>query len=372
MGMTSRANAPLRGGVIGCGFFAQNHLHSWAALKGTNGEGVELAAVCDRDGAKASAAAERFGIPKSYTDAAEMFAAESLDFVDIVTTMPSHRPLVELAARHHVPCIVQKPFAPTWDDCVAMVETCRASGMPLMVHENFRFQTPLLAVRRVVESGVLGQLTWGRVSFRTAYDVYANQPYLAEEEHLIILDLGIHVLDVARVCLGEVENLTCQTQSIRPGIRGEDMATMMLRHANGATSVVECTYASKQDPDPFPETLVHLEGTRGSLKLEQGYRMTVASERAGGGGGGAGAAAGGMTREVTDVSPNLLDWATPPWHGAQESVLTTQRHWIECLRRGVEPETSGVDNLRTYALVMAAYESARTGRAERPVGLRGG
>src|SRR5690349_23753910 len=64
MSMTSRANAPLRGGVIGCGFFAQNHLHSWAALRGTGAEGVELAAVCDRDGAKAQAAAERFGIPK--------------------------------------------------------------------------------------------------------------------------------------------------------------------------------------------------------------------------------------------------------------------------------------------------------------------
>jgi predicted dehydrogenase len=210
MSPTSTPTPTLRGGLIGCGFFAQNHLHSWAALKGTNGEGVELAAVCDRDGAKARAAAERFGVPKSYTDAAEMFAAESLDFVDIVTTMPSHRPLVELAARHHVPCIVQKPFAPTWDDCVAMVETCRASGMPLMVHENFRFQTPLLAVRRVVESGALGQLTWGRVSFRTAYDVYANLPYLAEEEHLVILDLG------------EVESLYCQSQSIRPGLRGED------------------------------------------------------------------------------------------------------------------------------------------------------
>ena len=53
-----------------------------------------------------------------------MFPAERPDFVDVVTTMPSHRSLVELAAAHRVPAIVQKPFAPTIDDCRAMVEAC--------------------------------------------------------------------------------------------------------------------------------------------------------------------------------------------------------------------------------------------------------
>ena len=49
----------MRGAVIGCGFFAQNHLNAWASLKG---EGTEIAAVCDRDRAKAEAAARAFGI----------------------------------------------------------------------------------------------------------------------------------------------------------------------------------------------------------------------------------------------------------------------------------------------------------------------
>jgi predicted dehydrogenase len=195
----------LRGTVIGCGFFAENHLNAWATIPD-----VELVAVCDLDPAKAESAKQRFGAGKAYTDAAAMLRETKPDFVDIATTVPSHRPLVELAASLKVPAIVQKPFAPTLADCEAMVKACAEAGVPLMVHENFRFQTPLLAVRRVVESGALGQLTWGRVSFRTAYDVYANLPYLAEEEHLVILDLG------------EVESLYCQSQSIRPGLRGED------------------------------------------------------------------------------------------------------------------------------------------------------
>ena len=340
------ANRTLRGGLIGCGFFAQNHLNAWNDIAG-----VELAAVCDSDLAKAEAAKQRFAVAHAYGDAARMFAEERLDFVDIVTTMPSHRALVELAARHRVPTVVQKPFAPRWEDCLAMVEACRAAGVPLMVHENFRFQTPMLAVREVLRSGAIGDVYFGRISFRTGYDVYANQPYLAREEQFIILDLGIHVLDIARVFLGDVDSLYCQAQSIKPGIRGEDMATMLLRHRGGATSIVDCSYASRLEPDPFPQTLVHLEGTRGSLRLLEGLEMVVLSD-------------GRASRRK--VGSPLLSWTSEPWHVAQESVLNTQRHWVDCLRRSVEPETSGVDNLKTYALVMAAYRSAAEGNAVRP------
>ena len=337
----------LRGGLIGCGFFAQNHLNAWKDIAE-----VELVAVCDSDRAKAEAARQRFGVARTYDDAARMFATERLDFVDIVTTMPSHRALVELAARHKVPTVVQKPFAPRWEDCLAMVATCRAAGVPLMVHENFRFQAPMMAVSAALRSGAIGDVYFGRVSFRTGYDIYANQPYLAKEEQFIILDLGIHVLDIARVFLGEVETLYCQSQSIKPGIRGEDMATMMLRHRGGATSIVDCSYASRLEPDPFPQTLVHLEGTRGSLRLLEGLEMVVLSD-------------GRASRRK--VGSPLLSWTSEPWHVAQESVLNTQRHWIDCLRRGVEPETSGADNLKTYALVMAAYRSAAEGNAVRPI-----
>ena len=45
----------------------------------------------------------------------------------------------------------------------------------------------------------------------------------------------------------------------------------------------------------------------------------------------------------------------------QESVLRIEEHWVDCLRRGVEPETSGADNLKTFALVEAAYRSAASG-----------
>src|SRR5688500_13725312 len=98
----------LRGALIGCGFFADNHLHAWSGL-----EGVRIAALCDRDPARLASAAERFGVERTYVDAAAMLEAERLNFVDIATTAPSHRPLVELAAAAGVAAICQKPFATT-------------------------------------------------------------------------------------------------------------------------------------------------------------------------------------------------------------------------------------------------------------------
>ncbi len=233
-----------------------------------------------------------------------------------------------------------------------MVGTCKAAGVPLMVHENFRFQVPLDAVRRVLATGEIGPPHFGRISLRTGYDIFGGQPYLLQEEQLIILDLGVHLLDMARVYFGEAETIYALTNRIHPGARAEDMATMLVRHRTGATCIVDCSYSSKISPDPFPETLVHIEGPRGSIQLREGYRMTVTSD--------------GKTREQHVTTP-LLPWTSLPWHNIQESVLNTQRHWVECLLAGREPETSGADNLRTYALAVAAYRSAAERRAVAPV-----
>ncbi|RWC50685.1 MAG: Gfo/Idh/MocA family oxidoreductase [Mesorhizobium sp.] len=330
--------AELRGALIGCGFFAVNQMHAWRDIAGAS-----IVAICDRDPERLKIVGDQFGIAKRYTDAAELFAGESLNFVDIATTAPSHRPLVEMAAAHRVPVICQKPFAPTLADAKAMVRACAQAGVPLMVHENFRWQSPIQAVRAVLDSGEIGTPFFGRISFRSAYDVFSGQPYLATGKRFIIEDLGIHSLDIARFLLGDVSTIATRTARINPGIAGEDVATMLMDHNSGATSVVDCSYATKLATEPFPETLIEIDGSDGTIRLAQGYRLTVT---------------GKSGTAVTDVSPPLLPWASRPWHNIQESVVAIQRHWVDCLTKGVEPATSGADNLKTFALVEAAYAGA--------------
>ncbi len=335
-------------GVIGCGFFSGNHLNSWRDLAPN---GADLVAVCDSDPAKAQAAAEAFAVPHVYTDAETMFREQALGLVDIVTRMNTHRALAELAFRHNVPAIVQKPFAPTFADCAAMVAAAEEAGLFLAVHENFRFQAPLRRVKALLESDAIGEPSWARISFRTHYDVYSGQPYFYDEERFAILDLGVHVVDVARFMLGEVAHVSCETQRRNPKVKAEDTATMMLRHTSGAVSLVEATYESKTLPDPFPETLLEIEGPRGALVTKPGYRMELTQ---------------GDEMNGSDFDIPMLAWAKPPWHMVEESVFQTCAHMLACIQEGREAATSGRDNLKTYAVCEAAYESAANGRAVRP------
>lgn len=335
----------MKGALIGCGFFAQNQLHAWRDI-----DGAEIVALCDRDPERLAATAETFGITRTYTDAAAMFAAEELDFVDIATTVQSHRPLVEMAAGAGCHVICQKPFAETMDDARAMVAAVEAAGRTLMVHENFRWQSAVRKAIETVRSGAIGTPFFGRVAFRSGYDVYSGQPYLAEGERFIIEDLGIHILDISRALFGDVERIAATTKRVNPKIKGEDVATMLLAHEGGVTSVVDCSYATRRTPETFPQSLLEIDGTEGTLRLDAGYSLVVQT---------------GGNETVTDVSPPVLPWAERPWHNIQESVRIIQQHFVACIDAGTQPETSGADNLKTLALVQAAYRSAETGETVR-------
>ena len=335
----------MKGALIGCGFFAQNQLHAWRDI-----DGAEIVALCDRDPERLAATAETFGITRTYTDAAAMFAAEELDFVDIATTVQSHRPLVEMAAGAGCHVICQKPFAETMDDARAMVAAVEAAGRTLMVHENFRWQSAVRKAIETVRSGAIGTPFFGRVAFRSGYDVYSGQPYLAEGERFIIEDLGIHILDISRALFGDVERIAATTKRVNPKIKGEDVATMLLAHDGGVTSVVDCSYATRRTPETFPQSLLEIDGTEGTLRLDAGYSLVVQT---------------GGEETVTDVSPPVLPWAERPWHNIQESVRIIQQHFVACIDAGTQPETSGADNLKTLALVQAAYRSAETGETVR-------
>lgn len=330
---------PLRFGLIGCGFFAQNHLHAWAQMPE-----VELVATCDINAQAATSAADSFG-GTPYTDAAELLAREDLDFVDIATTPPTHRMMVELAAQAGVPAICQKPLAWDMDDAKAMVEAMESRGLPFMVHENFRFQYPMRRVKEVIDSGAIGRPFFARISFRSDFDVYANQPWCKDAERMIIADVSVHQFDLTRFFLGEPTRLFTEAIRVNPEIRGEDVATVLLQLPD-ATCVVDTSYESRSDHSTYPQTFVTIEGTDGTVTLGPDYHLQVVSGRL-------------VTEEQLAIPQH--PWSSHPWDCIQDSVVNTQRHWIECLTGGRTPETSGSDTLKVLDLTLGAYESLESG-----------
>ena len=330
---------PYRFAVIGTGFFAQNHLHAWAEIPE-----AELVAVCDVDADRVAAAARDFG-GRAYTDARELFAHEELDFVDIATTPPTHRMMVELAAEHGVAPICQKPLAWEMADAQAMVAACADRGLMFMVHENFRFQRPMRRIKELLDTGAIGRPFFGRVSFRTAHDVYSAQPWLVDSQRMIIVDVAVHLFDLARCFMGEPETLVTDALRVNPRIAGEDVATVLM-HMPGGTCIVDASYETRSDHNTYPQTFVTLEGTEGTITLGPDYHLQVVSR--------------GTVTEEQLVIPDH-GWTSEPWNAIQDSVHTIQRHWIDCLRTGTEPETSGARTLRLLDITLGAYQSLETG-----------
>jgi predicted dehydrogenase len=325
---------PLRFAAVGAGFWADYQLAGWREVPG-----VRCVAVCDRDVAKAS----RFGVP-AFDDPERMIAEVKPDFLDVITGVESHRPLVELAAQHKLPVVCQKPLAGSLADAEAMVKACRDAGVPLLVNENWRWQTPLRELHRVLKSGVIGTPFRARIDMLSGFPVFVNQPALAELEQFILTDLGSHTLDVARWLFGEAKSVYCTTRRTLPHIRGENVATVVLEMGT-TTVLVQMAYAQNPlERECFPETLVFVEGDRGSLELCPGCVLKVTTSE------------GTLARRVP---PPQYPWANPAYAVVHSSVVPCLADLAEHLRGEGAAETTGDDNLNTVRLVFAAYQSAR-------------
>lgn len=339
--------AKLRFAIIGAGFWANYQLAAWREL-----EGAECVAVCDRVRDRAEALSRRFDLAGAYTDAAEMLRRERLDFADIVTREDTHSELVHLAAERRLPVICQKPMASSLAEAERMARACRESGTLFLIHENWRWQTPLRQVRRELHSGRIGSVFRARLQFCSSFPVFDNQPFLKELNQFILTDMGSHLFDAARFLFGEARTLTCQTHRIHRDIKGEDAATAMMKMESGATVICEMSYASRLEHERFPETYVYVEGDQGSLELGPDFWVRVTTVDG---------------THACRYPPPRYAWANPAYDLVQASIVPCNADLLAALRGEKTAETTGEDNLKTLRLVFACYEAARS---EQVISLR--
>lgn len=330
---------PLRFALFGAGFWSRFQLAGWKEAGG-----VECVAIYNRTLARAERLGADFGVARVYDDAVTLLDREQLDFIDICTSADTHPALVHLAASRGLPVICQKPMAESFDAAAAMVATCRQDGVPFLVNENWRWQTPLRRVKALLDEGRVGRPFRARIRMVSGFPVFANQPFLRDLEQFLLVDIGSHILDVARFMFGESESLYAHLSRIQGDIRGEDVATVMLRMDSGVSVVCEMGYpGSPHEGDSFPQTYVFIEGDKGSLSLSKDFAIRVAD-------------ADGVHEE--HAVPMHYSWADPKYDVVHSSIVPCQRDLLSGLRGEKVAETTGEDNLRTMRLVYAAYESA--------------
>ena len=333
----------LRFAMFGAGFWARFQLAAWREL-----EGAECVALFNRTREKGERFAREFGVPAVYDDPSRLLAGERLDFVDVVTHPFTLAAMVRLAAARGLPVISQKPMAPSLATARENLRACREAGVPYLIHENWRWQTQLREFKKVLAGGAIGRPFRARITMVSGFPVFANEPQLRDLEEFILTDMGTHLLDLARFYFGEAQGLYCQVHSVNPGIKGEDVATVMLA-MGGATVTVEMGYPQNHlENDCFPQTLVFVEGESGSAEIAKDFWIRVTTKR------------GTHSRRV---APAHYPWADPSYDVVHSSIVACNANLLGALRGGGPAETTGEDNYRTLELVYAAYDSARTGRA---------
>lgn len=260
---------------IGAGYFSQFHLEGWRNLAE-----VELVGLCDRDGAKARTLAQRFGIARVFSDAGEMLEAVAPDIVDIVTPPATHHALVTGAARRGVPMMCQKPLAPDYRQAVVLVEIAERAGVPLIVHENFRFMPWYREVKRLIDAGTLGAMHG--IAFRLrpgdgqgprAY--LDRQPYFQTMPRFLVYETAIHFIDTFRFLMGEVAAVYARLRRMNPAIAGEDAGYIVFEFASAATGLFDGNRLNEHAATDMRRTMgeMWLEGSGGVLRLDGDGRL---------------------------------------------------------------------------------------------------
>jgi D-apiose dehydrogenase len=349
-----RRPGPLRAAVIGAGSIATHHIVAWREIPD-----VEIVAVADIDHAKAREFASRHGIDPAhaYGDAATVIDAEELDFVDIASAPDAHAGQVELAARHGLHVLCQKPFVGSMDEARRLIDLCAAQGVRCVVNENWRWRPWYRRIKALIDAGTIGDVRYAAFTCHRDLvlprpdgelpDLLRRQPYTADMERLLLFEWGIHLLDVMRFLVGPITTVEAAMDRVSPLVRGEDKAVINLGFGSGAVGLVDISWGSRIRDDrrlirgnvePFV-----VEGDRGTIELDPhvGDILYVTTE------------VGTRTEEARGGLSHADAY--------QDSFTACQRHFVDSLRGGGPAENDADDNLNALAATFASYESARSG-----------
>jgi predicted dehydrogenase len=224
----------LRVGLVGLGGVAIGHLEGYREV-----EEIAVVAGADLVTERAREIGERYGFAP-YTDYLEMMDRERLDIVAVLSTVNSHREIVEAAADRNIHVLCEKPLAVTTEDADHMIAHCEARGVKLFYAASYRFLPPVVAAQRLIAAGGLGEVQLVVETLLGGSGLSGYQPMSFAHypkggpggSGWGLMDHGIHLVDVFTWLVGHpVEGVYGRGQ-----ISGEPPGTefLVLEYRNGA------------------------------------------------------------------------------------------------------------------------------------------
>ncbi len=328
--------------VVGAGYFAAFHLQGWRDA------GADVVAVVDLDEPRAHALAQRFGVPHVPRSADELLALRP-SLVDVVLPPQAQAPVVRAALSARLPVVCQKPFGADFGQARALADEARACGLPLVVHENFRFMPWFRECRRLIDSGRLGRVHG--LSFRLrpgdgqGPDAYLQrQPSFRTMPQMLVRETAVHYVDTFRYLCGEVRAVTARLRRLNPVIAGEDAGIVVFEFDDDCTGLFDGNRLNEHPAADQRHTLgeMWLDAEAGVLRLSGDGRLWFKPQ-------------GQAEREhAYDAGP-----ADRAFGGA---VGRLQAHVLAHLQEGTALENAAHDYLANLRVQQAIYLSHESGR----------
>jgi D-apiose dehydrogenase len=318
--------------VVGCGGVSQMHFDGYA----NHPDRLYLSAACDLDPARVEQAQQKYAVAQAFSSLQEMIEGAEWEVGVVCTPTPVRLQVIKTLAAAGKHIFVEKPFADSYSEAEEMVRICEDAGVMLAVDQNFRYHFPYVHARQLVEEGRIGKLVsimHQDLMFRQ------DRGWRTQTARHAMSVMGVHWFDGFRwIVQDEPQSIFSITRS-SPAIdcAGETEAFTQLVFRNGvAVSYME----SFSTPRRRAETIV--VGEKGTLVLT--YEGIALHDK-----------------EHRDTPKET--WENP-YRGAAkpESAFACLDLLLAALEEGTEPANSGRDNLKTIALLDAAYRSAEQKR----------
>jgi predicted dehydrogenase len=329
--------------MVGAGYWAQFQVEGWRDA------GAPLVAIGNRHVENAEALARRYGVPRCYSDIAHMLDAERPAIVDVVLPPVAQEPAVRAAIERGIPTICQKPFGVDLKQAEAMTALAEAAGVPLVIHENFRFAPWFREVRRCIDAGFFGRVHG--IAFRLrpgdgqGPQAYLDrQPYFQQMPEFLVRETAVHLIDTFRFLMGEVRAVTARLRRLNPVIAGEDAGVLILEHDDERTGVFDGNRLNEHPATNLRRTMgeMWLEGERGVMRLDGEARLWW------------------QPHHGVETPHTYDDGAGRGAFGGASTAL--QAHVLAHLRHGAKLENSARNYLPNLHVQAAVYHSHASGR----------
>ncbi|GIP33893.1 Gfo/Idh/MocA family protein [Paenibacillus sp. J2TS4] len=333
----------LRFAIVGAGVIAPFHAKAIAS-----NPQAELAAIVDVEESKAKKLAEEYSVTDIYTDYEKMLQRDDIDIVSVCVPSGIHAEVTIAAAEagKHVFC--EKPLDITVDKMDRMIRTVRERQVKLGVVYQRRTFPAAIATRKAIQQGRLGKLVLGDayLKYYRSPEYYRSAGWRGTWEldgGGALMNQGVHGVDLIQWMVGDVESVFAYSAPLVRSIEVEDTAVAAVKYKNGAYGVIQGTTSVY----PGMETRFEVHGENGTIIFgDSGIKEWSFAD----------------SDEKAPEVQGTLAASSSATNISNDGHFVLVDDLIQAIHEDRDPMITGEEASKAVKLILAIYESARTGQ----------